>query len=173
MIIGIVAVSINYAIGKDGKLPWHYPADLKFFKETTTGDAVVMGSTTWRSIGRPLPNRLNIVLSRSGNVDVPQSVIKLSSKAEVVELAKYVNHNVYLIGGAKTYADFADVIDKWVVTYVPVEIADADTFMPEDFLEGFEEVEKIELDGDLIVRILHRKTKIDVLLSNMIGENYG
>ena len=155
-IIGIVAISENYAIGKGGKLPWHYSADLKFFKETTTGNAVVMGSKTWRSIGYPLPNRLNIVLSRSGNVDAPGSVIKLSSKAEVIELAKYLNRDIYLIGGAKTYADFADVIDQWIVTYVPVEIANADTFMPQDFLDGFEEVDQIDLAGRLIVKIFHR-----------------
>ena len=56
-IFAIIAIAKNYAIGKDGKLPWHYPADLKFFKETTTGHAVLMGSHTWDSIGRPLPNR--------------------------------------------------------------------------------------------------------------------
>jgi dihydrofolate reductase len=56
-IIGIVAIAQNYAIGKDGKLPWHYPADLKFFKQTTTNHAVVMGFNTWKSIGKPLPNR--------------------------------------------------------------------------------------------------------------------
>ncbi len=119
MIIGIVAISQNeYAIGKDGKLPWHYSADLKFFKETTTDNVVVMGANTWRSIGKPLPNRLNIVLSRSGNVDTPPNILKLSSKAEVVELAKYLDRDVYIIGGAQTYKDFADVIDQWIVTFV-------------------------------------------------------
>ena len=53
MIIGIVAIADNLAIGKEGKLPWHYSADLKHFKQTTTGNAVVMGSNTWRSIGKP------------------------------------------------------------------------------------------------------------------------
>ena len=152
MIIGIIAVSINYAIGKDGKLPWHYPADLKFFKETTTGNAVVMGANTWRSIGRPLPNRLNIVLSRSGNIDTPETVLKLSSKDEVVELAKYLDRDVYIIGGAHTYGDFADVIDRWIVTFVPIEVSDADTFMPVDFLVGYEETEMIGIGDDLTVR---------------------
>lgn len=152
MIIGIVAISINYAIGKDGKLPWHYGADLKFFKETTIGNVVVMGANTWRSIGRPLPNRLNIVLSRSGRVDVPDTVLKLSSKAEIVELSKYLDRDIFVIGGAHTYEDFADVIEQWVVTFVPVEVADADTFMPADFLVGYEETEMIQLDDGLTVR---------------------
>ena len=152
MIIGIIAVSINYAIGKDGKLPWHCPADLKFFKETTTGNVVVMGANTWRSIGRQLPNRLNIVLSRSGNIDTPETVLKLSSKDEVVELAKYLDRDVYIIGGAHTYGDFADVIDRWIVTFVPIEVSDADTFMPVDFLVGYEETEMIGIGDDLTVR---------------------
>ena len=69
MIIGIVAVARDMAIGRDGKLPWHYPSDLKFFKRTTVRNTVVMGSNTWRSIGKPLPDRLNIVLSRSANIE--------------------------------------------------------------------------------------------------------
>src|ERR1700733_6821450 len=68
-IIAIVAVDKNLAIGKDGKPAWHYSADLKFFKETTTGNAIVMGYTTYVSIGRPLPNRINIVLSRTKNIE--------------------------------------------------------------------------------------------------------
>jgi dihydrofolate reductase len=152
MIIGIVAISKNFAIGKDGKLPWHYGADLKFFKETTTGNAVVMGANTWRSIGKPLPNRLNIVLSRSGNVDTPPSVMKLSSKAEVVELAKYLNRDVFIIGGAAIYNDFADVIQQWIVTFVPADIADADTFLPANFLANFNESESIDLGDGLRVK---------------------
>jgi len=156
MITGIVAISKNSAIGKDGKLPWHYPADLRFFKETTTGNAVVMGANTWRSIGKPLPNRLNIVLSRSGNVDAPSHVIKLASKDEVCALAQYFDRDVFIIGGAKTYSEFADIIAKWIVTYIPEQIEDADTFMPGDFLENFELGKTIDFGNDLIVKILHR-----------------
>jgi dihydrofolate reductase len=80
MIVGIVAISENCAIGKDGKLPWHYSADLKLFKETTMGGTIVMGSSTWRSIGRPLPGRLNIVISRSELQELPDGVILCHSK---------------------------------------------------------------------------------------------
>lgn len=156
MIIGIVAIAKNLAIGKGGKLPWHYSADLKFFKETTTGNAVVMGSKTWQSIGKPLPNRLNIVLSRSETKFTPPSVMQLESADEVVELAKYLNRDVYIIGGADIFMVFSDLIDKWIVTDVPVEIADADTFMPADFLAEFEQDEVQELDDGLRVRKLSR-----------------
>lgn len=156
-IIGIIALSKNLAIGRDGRLPWHYSADLQFFKKTTTGNAIAMGSNTWRSIGKPLPGRLNIVLSRSGKVDTPGEVMRLSGVDEVVELAKYLNRDVFIIGGAQTYAEFADLIDKWIVTEVPIEAADADTFMPEDFLDDFELSSLHELGDDLTVKIFQRR----------------
>ena len=156
-LIGIVAIAENFAIGKGGKLPWHYPADLKFFKETTTGNAVVMGMNTWRSIGRPLPNRLNIVLSRGGSIEPQPGVILLRSKEEVLSLAGYLRCDVYIIGGAKTYENFAGAIDKWIVTEIPETVEDADVFMPRDFLEGFDENERSELGEGLTVRTFRRR----------------
>lgn len=156
MIIGIVAVAKNNAIGKAGKLPWHYPADLKFFKETTMGNAVVMGATTWRSIGKPLPGRLNVVLSRSGNIEIFSDAMRLGTKDEVITLSHYLNRDVFIIGGAKTYETFADVIDKWIVTRVPIEVEDADTYMPNGFLNGYTTVESKELGDGLRVEILQR-----------------
>lgn len=157
MIIGIVAIAQNFAIGKDGKLPWHYPADLKFFKETTIRNAVVMGANTWRSIGKPLPDRLNVVLSRSGNVETPPEVMKLATREEVIALVDLLIKDVFIIGGAKTFAEFADVIEKWIVTEVPLTVDDADTFMPTDFIEEFEVEETRDLGADLCVKILHRR----------------
>ena len=156
MIIGIVAIAKNYAIGKDGKLPWHYSADLKFFKEMTTGNAVVMGSNTWRSIGKPLPNRLNVVLSRS-DIETPPEVMKLNSVDEVAELSKLLVKDVFVIGGAQIYEAFADVIEKWIVTWVPETIEGADTFMPKNFLDGFEIEKTVDLGDDLHVKIMYRK----------------
>lgn len=156
MIIGIVAVAENNAIGKDGKLPWHYPADLKFFKQTTTGNAVVMGMNTWRSIGRPLPERLNLVLSRSAQIDRAENLIFLRSEKEALDLAKYLNCDLFVIGGSKTYAEFADSIDEWIVTRVPITVHDADVFMPVDFLAGFELADARELGDGLRVEIFRR-----------------
>jgi dihydrofolate reductase len=157
MLIGIVAISKNFAIGKDGKLPWHFPADLKFFKETTTGNAVVMGASTWRSIAKPLPHRVNIVLSRSGKVEVPSEAKMMRSKDEVLDFAAKFDHDVFIIGGAKTYNEFADEIDSWIVTEVPLVIEGADTFMDRDFLNGFKETDSRDLGGDLRVKILLRR----------------
>lgn len=156
MITGIIAVAQNFAIGKDGKLPWHYPADLKFFKETTVGNAVVMGFHTWESIGKPLPKRLNIVLSRSANLENRADVLLLRSKAEVLALTQYLKGDLFIIGGARTYQEFSDVIEKWLVTEIPVRVEDADTFMPKDFLDGFAEKKNIELENDLRVKVYEK-----------------
>ncbi|MBC7899146.1 MAG: dihydrofolate reductase [Saprospiraceae bacterium] len=156
MIIGIVAIAKNFAIGKDGTLPWHYPADLKFFKNTTTGHAIVMGFNTWKSIGKPLPNRLNIVLSRSRQIEPQPNALLVRSTNEVTALSPFLNCDLFIIGGAQTYKNFADVTEKWIVTEVPLTVDDADTFMPRDFLSGFEVVETKELTKELVVKVFHR-----------------
>ena len=157
MIIGIVAIARNYAIGKDGKLPWHYSADLKFFKQTTLGHAVVMGFYTWKSIGKPLPNRLNVILSRNSNVENQQEVLLLRSTEEVLALTDYLKCDLFIIGGAETYKNFAGAIEKWIVTEVSDAVEDADTFMPEDFTSGFNLVETKVLENDLRVKIYSKK----------------
>lgn len=159
-IIGIVAISKNYAIGRGGKLPWHYPADMKHFKNTTTGNAVAMGLNTWRSIGRPLRNRLNIVLSRSAQIEEGEGLVFLRSKEETLSLAKYLNCDLYILGGAKTYNGFADVIDKWIVTEVPLTVEDADTFLAKEHFDGFVETGSKQLEDGLIVRELTREQKV-------------
>lgn len=159
MIIGIVAVARNLVIGKDGKLPWHYAADLKFFKETTLGNAVVMGFHTWESIGKPLPKRLNIVLSRSNSIENQPNVLLVRSKEEVLALEKFLKGDLFIIGGAKTYAEFANVIEKWFVTEIPETISEADAFMPPDFSDDFELEKIVELNSDLRVKIFVKNTE--------------
>jgi len=156
-IIGIVAIAKNFAIGKGGKLPWHYSADLKFFKQITLENAVVMGFNTWKSIGKPLPKRLNIVLSRNAQIENQREILLLRSKEEVLALSKYLNCDLFIIGGAKTYENFADAIEKWIVTKVPLNIEDADTFMPQNFLDEFELRETKELENGLAVNIFVKK----------------
>jgi dihydrofolate reductase len=156
MIIGIVAIAKNFAIGKDGKLPWHYSADLKFFKQTTSGNSIVMGRKTFDSIGKPLPNRLNIVLSRSATFEESATILSLRSKEQVLALEKYLKGDVFIIGGASLYREFADVIERWIVTEIPETVEDADAFLPDYFLDGFESVEKIALEENLRVKFYER-----------------
>lgn len=156
MKIGIVAIAQNLAIGKNGKLPWHYSADLKFFKQTTLNQAVVMGFNTWESIGKPLPKRLNIVLSRSRNLENQPNVILLRSKEEVLALSKYLNCDLFIIGGAATYENFSNVIEKWIVTRIPETVENADAFMAEDFLSDFSLSKTENLEDDLNVEFYEK-----------------
>lgn len=155
MIIGIVAIAKNFAIGKAGKLPWHYSSDLKFFKQTTLDNAIVMGRKTFDSIGKPLPNRLNIVLSRSSEIENPQLII-LRNKEAVLELAKYLQGDLFIIGGASIYQEFADVIERWIVTEIPLVVEDADAFMPKDFLANFTLSEDNVLEENLVVKFYQK-----------------
>jgi len=155
-IIGIVAVDRNGAIGKGGRLPWHYSADLKFFKQTTTGHTVVMGHRTWLTLQKPLPNRLNIVLSRNSEVAPQDSVIVMRDVESVLSLARDQSSHLFIIGGAKIYEAFLPFIERWIVTAVPLEVADADTFMPANYLAGFELYEVRQLDEELQVKFYER-----------------
>lgn len=156
-IIGIVAISQNLAIGRDGRLPWHYSSDLRFFKRTTLHNAVVMGSTTWKGIGKPLPERLNIVLSRSGQIDERPEVLHFQNPECVLALVEYLNCDLFVIGGEKTYWSFADHIDRWIVTEIPLVIDDADVFLREGFLDDFELLMTEEAEEGLKVKTYGRK----------------
>ncbi|HEX8749305.1 MAG TPA: dihydrofolate reductase [Pyrinomonadaceae bacterium] len=155
-IIGIVAVDRQGAIGRQGTLPWHYSADLKFFKSQTTGAACVMGYRTWASLKRPLPNRLNIVLSRSRDLEPQDGVILLRDRGMVLSLASYLNCDLFIIGGAGVFSAFSQEIERWVVTEVPLTVEDADTFMPKDFLRGFAATDSLKLDENLRITFYQR-----------------
>jgi dihydrofolate reductase len=155
-IIGIVAVSKNGAIGRGGSIPWHYSADLKFFKQQTTGHACVMGYRTWSSLKKPLPNRLNIVLSRQAEAGSHPSVIVLRDEQAVLSLNPYLSCDLFIIGGYQVYKTFLGEIDKWIVTEIPLTVEDADTFMPEDYLRGFKSYDSRQLEENLKVTFYER-----------------
>ena len=152
MIIGIVAVDRKGAIGKGGKLPWHYSSDMKFFRETTTGHAVVMGRKTWLTLGKPLKNRLNIVLSRDLTIEPDESLLVLTDIDSVISLNDSLTTDLFVIGGAQIYSAFLPYIEKWIVTEVPLTVSGADTFMPESYLDGFKSVDSKRLEEGLVVK---------------------
>jgi dihydrofolate reductase len=157
MIIGIAAVDRNGAIGKGGKLPWHYSADMKFFKETTTGHAIVMGRKTWETLGKPLKNRLNIVLSRTADLEPRESLLVLRDVESVLSLNESLTTDLFVIGGAQIYQEFLPHIDKWLITEVPLAVKGADAFMPEGYLQDFENVTSQQLDEEVVVSTYERK----------------
>jgi dihydrofolate reductase len=156
MIIGIAAVDRKNAIGKGGKLPWHYSADMKFFRETTTGHAVVMGRKTWLTIGKPLKDRLNIVLSRDSNIEPQDSLVVFSDIESVLSFNHSLTTDLFVIGGAQIYQAFLPHIQKWIITEVPLTVQGADAFMPEGYLQGFEIGDSRTLEDDLIVKFYDR-----------------
>lgn len=120
----IAAVAENGTIGRDGEMPWHLPADLRHFKETTTGHPVIMGRLTYESIaadiGGPLPDRTNIVLSRS-SPDLPEEVVVVDSIERAVDAARESagdTETVYVIGGATVYKQFLPQADRLVLTEI-------------------------------------------------------
>lgn len=155
-IIGIVAVSKNGAIGRGGSIPWHYSSDLKFFKQQTTGHACVMGYRTWSSLKKPLPNRLNIVLSRQAEIEAQEGVIVMRDEQAVLSLKPYLSCDLFIIGGYQVYRTFLGEIDKWIVTEIPLTVEDADTFMPEDYLRGFNPYDSRQLEENLKVTFYER-----------------
>lgn len=156
MIIGIAAVDRQDAIGKNGKLPWHYSADMKFFRETTTGHAVVMGRKTWLTLGKPLKNRLNIVLSRDSSLEPQESLLVLSDIDSVLSLNESLTTDLFVIGGAQIYEAFLPRIEKWIITEVPLTVKGADAFMPENYLEGFKETDSKPIGDGLTVKFYDR-----------------
>ena len=157
MIIGIAAVDRKGAIGKGGKLPWHYSADMKFFRETTTGHAVVMGRKTWVTIGKPLKNRLNIVLSRDSNIEPQESLLVLSDIDSVISFSDSITTDIFVIGGAQIYQAFLPHIEKWIITQVPLTVSGADAFMPDGYLDGFKESDSKSLEDHLVVKYFSRR----------------
>ncbi|MBP3949913.1 dihydrofolate reductase [Bacillus suaedae] len=127
MISFVVAMDQNRAIGKENQLPWHLPADLAFFKRVTTGHTIVMGRKTFESIGRPLPNRRNIIVTRDDSY-VAEGCEVVTTKAEVLELAEE-NKEIFVIGGTEIFSLFWEEVDRLYVTYIDA-VFEADTYFP-------------------------------------------
>ncbi|MFU2079841.1 type 3 dihydrofolate reductase [Avibacterium endocarditidis] len=122
----IVAMTRNNVIGKDNQMPWHLPADLAWFRQNTQGKPVIMGRKTFESIGRPLPKRTNIVLSRSPFQH--EGVIWKSDFESAVDFVKDFPE-IMLIGGGELFKQYLPIADKLYLTEIQAEI-DGDTFFP-------------------------------------------
>jgi dihydrofolate reductase len=127
----IVAADNHLAIGKDNQLPWHLPEDLKFFKRTTLGCPVVMGRNTWVSLGRPLPGRLNVVITSQPHYAVPHGVLVATSiEAALEQLRVQQVPEVFIIGGGQIFAHTLPMVQRLYLTRVHTVVAGADVFFP-------------------------------------------
>ena len=147
-LIAIVAMTPDRVIGREGTLPWHLPEDLAFFKRTTSGHPIVMGRKTYESIGRPLPKRRNIVLTRDTNWSSP-GVEVIHSPAQLDELDG-IDGDVFIIGGAEIYSAFLHQLDELLVSRVH-EKHPGDTRFPA-FEDRFSKPEILESHTDFEVR---------------------
>ena len=150
----IVAISDNNAIGRDNALLWHISEDMKFFRRTTSGHPVIMGRKTYESIGRPLPKRTNIIVSRGS--EAPEGTLLAGSLEEAFAMAEASildalaaestqslaaadcstgsdqrQSRCFVIGGGQIYAQALELADRLIVTHVHTVIENADTFFPE------------------------------------------
>ncbi|MDA6067108.1 type 3 dihydrofolate reductase [Idiomarina abyssalis] len=145
----VVAMADNRVIGKDNKMPWHLPDELQYFKKITLGKPIVMGRRTFESIGRPLPGRKNIVLSRrtdrSENQD--SQVIWVSGVQQAIAAAGPVDE-LMVIGGGKIYEKFLPLADRLYVTKIDLNV-EGDTYFP-DYLQvaDWQEVERQNFAAD-------------------------
>jgi len=133
----IVAVAQHNVIGKDNKLIWHLPKDLKHFKETTTGHFIIMGRKTFESNGRPLPNRTNVIITKDKNYQAEGCIVVHSLK-EALDFAKNESE-VFIIGGGEIYKQAMPIADRIYLTKVH-QLFDGDTFFPEINMNEWTEI---------------------------------
>ncbi|PLK42384.1 dihydrofolate reductase [Emticicia sp. TH156] len=149
MISIIVAIAENRAIGKNNQLLWRLSTDLKHFKTLTSGHAIIMGRKTFESIGKPLPNRTNIVITRSDKVSDDASVLVADSIDKAIELAKQAEgaNEIFIVGGGNIYEQALSITHKIYLTEVKVSI-EGDTFFPELSAAEWQEVSRVAYQKD-------------------------
>ncbi|MDQ0272010.1 dihydrofolate reductase [Cytobacillus purgationiresistens] len=123
------AMDENRVIGINNELPWHLPEDLKFFKRTTMGHPIAMGRKTWESIGRPLPGRENIVITRNKDFS-PEGATVLNSLDELIDYSNKLDQDVFVIGGAEIFKSVLPFSDHLYMTMIHHQFA-GDTYFPE------------------------------------------
>lgn len=147
MINIIVAMNKDRIIGLNNDLPWTLSDDLKYFKQTTLNSTVVMGRKTYESIGKPLPNRNNIILSRNTNLKIENVEVYNSVLSILKRSYENTNENIYIIGGAKVYKEFLPYVNKLYITMINEDI-NGDTKFPE-FENKFKQVTSSDLKTEI------------------------
>lgn len=150
MIALVVAHGTNRVIGNQGQIPWDLPEDLHHFRDLTTGHAIVMGRKTYESIGRPLPGRLNIVVSRTVNFE-GENLMTVTSIEEAIKAAG--DKDVYFSGGAKIYEESLPLVERMYITEVDGAF-DGDAFFPEYDTSQFERIVEKEFHEELPYRFV-------------------
>jgi dihydrofolate reductase len=165
MISIISAVAENRVIGNKNQIPWHMPADFKYFKEKTMGKTIVMGLNTFNSIGgKPLPGRKHIILNNDPNYIPPKDCVAAHSIEEVLEIGKSVGE-LMICGGASVYKQFLPLAQRLYLTYIHQNFQ-GDTYFPEVNLKEWKEVKRIDNKAD-------EKNKYDYSFVVLERKEYG
>lgn len=160
MISLIVAHDLNRVIGNENKMPWHIPKELAYFKEKTIGKAIIMGRNTFEAIGRPLPGRLNIVITRNKDYIAAEGVTVVHSIQSAIEVAENYHEEVMIIGGEQIFKEVLPYANQLYVTLIQHQY-EGDTFFPE-YEEDWELVsssEKISTEDEVHYEYLVFKRK--------------
>ena len=136
----IVARSRNHVIGRNNQMPWKISADLQFFKKVTMGFPVIMGRKTWESIGRPLPGRRNIVVSRNANLQLTGAEVVNSLDAAITTLNEFPR--VFVIGGEQLFTQAFPKVDRLYITEIDIDVEGGDTFFEVPNPSEWKEVER-------------------------------
>ena len=145
MLALIVAHARNRVIGRDGRLPWSIPGDLHRFRDLTMGNAVIMGRVTYEEIGRPLPGRLNIVVSRTQRYE-GENLLTASSLNEAIALAG--DRRAFISGGARLFQEALPLVDVMYITEIDADVS-GDVFFPEFDASQFDRHVEARFDGEL------------------------
>jgi dihydrofolate reductase len=145
MLSMIVAHDRNHVIGKDNHMPWHYPKDLNYFKEKTLNKTIVMGSNTFKSIGRPLPKRHNVIITRHKERYANEHVEILTSVEDFLKAYGNREDEIFIIGGASIYQQLIDRVDRLYITFIDASY-EGDTFFPAYDLNKFRLIEERQED---------------------------
>ena len=156
MIRAILACDDDWGIGKDGDLPWpHNPADLKWFKEKTSGSVVVMGGETWRSLPRkPLPNRENVVITRRDDIEA-DVVVDMKSALKILPQMNFTN-DIWIIGGAQIVKSLLPYIDEVWLSRISGTY-NCDTFLPRSLIEELFTLTTSEKQNDVYVEVWEKR----------------
>ena len=154
----IVAMATNRAIGLDNKMPWHLSADLKKFKAITMGSPIVMGRKTYESIGRPLPGRSNIIISRNLDYQQTDCLVFNDIKTAIAASSKEADE-IFIIGGAELYKATLPLADNLYLTLINQDFT-GDTFFPEIDFKAWSEVSREDISDDPSVNFSYSFLKL-------------
>jgi len=149
----IVAMTKGRVIGRENQMPWHLPEDLKLFKKVTTGHIIAMGRKTYESIGRPLPNRENFVISKT--VDSIEGCRVFKNIKECIDAAENYDKKLFFIGGGTIYAEAVKFADEMHISWVKEDF-EGDTYFPEFDISEWEEAGSEEFEKFIYVKYIRK-----------------